>query len=363
MIDFPASPTLGQPFTAAGVTWTFDGVKWLPAGLAPTVVGGINDNRLINGDMRIDQRNNGASGTANGYTVDRWNWVSSPGGKITWGRNLNAATGPAGFPYYLGLTTSTVYTPAAGDFAQLLQPIEADMASDFAWGSAGAQPVTLSFWVASSNLGGTYSGAVGNVAGTRSYPFSFSIAAANTWYKVVVTIPGDTVGAWVMSGNAGSVAVKFDLGSGSTFRGPANAWAATNYIGVTGAVSLVANAGATFYVTGVKLEIGSVATPFNRQSLAKSMADCQRYYISPITGVGLVILANTSYGGVIIQSYFPPMRAAPTVTYITVTPGSGFVGTVASNGITPASFFTQAASSQTSAIASVTFGATLSAEL
>ena len=56
MIDFPASPTPGQRFTAAGATWIFDGVKWLPEGLAPTVAPGINENRIINGDMRIDQR-------------------------------------------------------------------------------------------------------------------------------------------------------------------------------------------------------------------------------------------------------------------------------------------------------------------
>ena len=66
MIDFPASPTPGQRFTAAGATWIWDGAKWLPEGLAPTVAPGINDNRIINGDMRIDQRNNGASGTATG---------------------------------------------------------------------------------------------------------------------------------------------------------------------------------------------------------------------------------------------------------------------------------------------------------
>ena len=67
-------------------------------------------------------------------------------------------------------------------------------------------------------------------------------------------------------------------GSGATLRGPANAWAAANYLGATGAVSIVSTIGAFLNVTGVKLEIGSVATPFNRQSLAKSMADCQRYY-------------------------------------------------------------------------------------
>ena len=77
---------------------------------------------------------------------------------------------------------------------------------------------------------------------------------------------------------AASVLCRFDLGSGANLRGPANAWASGNLYGATGAVNVIGTNGATFYLTGVKLEIGSVATPFNRQSLAKSMADCQRYY-------------------------------------------------------------------------------------
>ena len=235
----------------------------------------MNDNRLINGDMRIDQRNNGASGTATGvYTVDRWVYSATQASKGAWGRGSSSAPG---FPYHLLFTSSSAYTPIATDYFFFQQSIEADMVSDFAWGTAGAQPVTLSFW-ATSTLTGTFGGAVKNYAGTRSYPFTFSIPAANTWTKIVITIPGDTAGTWVMSGAGGAIALCFDLGAGTNFRGPANAWAAGNFIGANGAVSVVATNGAVFYVTGVKLEIGSVATPFNRQSMAKSMADCQRYY-------------------------------------------------------------------------------------
>ena len=92
MIDFPASPTLGQPFSAAGVTWTWDGVKWLPSGLSSTVVPvAMNDNRIINGDMRIDQRNDGRSGTAIGFTCDRWFYGAAQANKGSWQR-----VGPAG---------------------------------------------------------------------------------------------------------------------------------------------------------------------------------------------------------------------------------------------------------------------------
>ena len=141
--------------------------------------------------------------------------------------------------------------------------------------------MTLSFWVASS-LTGTFSGAItdyGNAgASTRSYCFSYSIPVANVWTKIAVNIPGDTVGTkWLMSGNGVGAYLRFELGGSTTYRAAAG-WQSGNLVGVTGSVSVVGTNGANFYLTGVKLEIGSVATPFNRQSLAKSMADCQRYY-------------------------------------------------------------------------------------
>ena len=106
---------------------------------------------------------------------------------------------------------------------------------------------------------------------------------------------------------------RFDLGSGATSRGPADAWASANYIGATGAVSVVATNGATFNVTGVKLEIGSVATPFNRQSLAKSMADCQRYYQS-VTQDCRSGYAQRRRSSLRNSIHFCTMRASPTVT-------------------------------------------------
>jgi hypothetical protein len=312
VIDFPASPTIGQQFTAAGVTWIWDGAKWLPSGLSPTVVPGINANRIINGDMRIDQRNGGASGTALGvYTVDRWLYAANQTAKGTWGR---AGSTVSGFAYSLGFTSSSAYASLAADYFEFYQPIEADMVTDFAWGTANAQPVTLSFWVWSS-LTGTFGGVVKNyVTTTRSYPFTYSVPVASTWTRIVLTIPGDTVGTWVMSSAAGSMYVMFDLGSGSTYRGPANAWASANYIGATGAVSIVAVNGATFYVTGVKLEIGNVATSFNRYSLAKSLADCQRYFYKPansIYGSGYAPTAG-ALSCFASRAFQTAMRAAPT---------------------------------------------------
>jgi hypothetical protein len=356
MIDFPNNPTVGQQFTAAGVTWTWDGTKWTSNGLNTPYLplsGGtlsgpltlvsdptaalqaatkeyvdyieasypLGDNRIINGDMRIDQRNNGASGVnvAGGgvYTVDRWQVAGVLASTFNWGRNLNTVPGPAnmGFPYCLGCQTTTPRTPAAGDGYYLTQIIEGDVISDFAWGTAQAQPVTFSFW-AYSNQTGTFSGALTN-GSTRSYPFTFPISAVNTWAKIIVTIPGDTTGTWVLTGNNVGLHVRFDLGSGSNFRGPANAWAAGNLIGATGAVSISTINTAAFLLTGVKLEIGSVATPFNRQSLAKSLADCQRYY-QKVGGAIAADLLVQGYGFANVASTLGvnAMRAAPTATIV-----------------------------------------------
>ena len=281
-----------------------------------------NDNRIINGDMRINQRGVG-SGTAVGYTADRWQYaaVSTKG---TWSA---AVPGSApGFPFNSGFQSSSAYASAAGDWFEFYQLIEADMVSDFQWGTASAQPVTLSFW-AYSSLTGAFSGCIKNAANNRSYPFTYSLPAANTWTRCVVTIPGDTTGTWVMSGNAASINLQFDLGSGTSQRAPAGAWTAGNFIGATGAVSLVAINAATFYVTGVKLEIGTVATPFNRQSLAKSMADCQRYYqVATVSGRFPASAANQKLD---VTVSYSTMRAAPTVVLLV----AGTIGNVSSSSI------------------------------
>ena len=279
----------------------------------------IGDNRIINGDMRIDQRNNGASGVAaNVYTVDRWQYVGSTTPLITW---QQVPASGFGFAYCLSATTTAVHVPGATQAYYFQQPIEADLVTDFQWGTPNAKAVTLSFW-AQSSMTGQLSGAIANDAGTRSYPFNIPLSpTANTWTKVSIAIPGDTGGPWVTSGNAKSVIVIFDLGSGGNFRGTANAWAAGNFVGVTGSLRITGTASATFSVTGVKLETGSVATPFGKPSLTRSLADCQRYYQVLVQGIAA---GYNVAGGNIFRSVSLPtmMRATPTITYSGLTYGN-----------------------------------------
>jgi hypothetical protein len=233
-------------------------------------------NRLINGDMRIDQRNAGAAVTPiNSYTVDRWWTLNSLSGKLTAQQNAAAVTPPAGFVNYLGITSTSAYSVLAGDYFALVQSIEGSNVSDLDWGKASASAITISFRVRSS-LPGTFSGTLQNAGQTRSYPFTYSVPVANTWTTVSITIPGDTAGTWLTNNGAG-VYVMFALGVGATYSGTAGAWAAGNFFSATGATSVVGTSGATFYVTGVQLEKGSTATSFDYRDYGSELNLCQRY--------------------------------------------------------------------------------------
>lgn len=239
-------------------------------------------NRIINGDMRIDQRNAGASltqTTANLYSLDRWLISGSVTSKFTVQRNAGSVTPPAGFTNYLGVTSSSAYSVTTNDFFYVMQGIEGFNVADLGWGASSAQTVTLSFWVRSS-LTGNFGGALRNlIAGaTRSYPFTYTINSANTWTQISVTIAGDTTGTWATD-NSNSLTVCFGLGTGSTYSGTSGAWAGSNFIQPTSTASIVGTNGATFYITGVQLEQGTTATPFERRLYGQEVALCQRYCI------------------------------------------------------------------------------------
>jgi hypothetical protein len=234
-------------------------------------------------------------------------------------QNAGSVTPPVGFSNYLGLTTASAYTAASGEVFEVAHKVEGFNFSDLNWGSANASSVTLSFW-ARSSLTGTHSGSFTNSAGNRSYPFTYTISAANTWEYKTITVAGDTTGTWVGATNGTGVVLYFDMGSGSTFRGPAGAWAGANYVGATGAVSVVGTSGATFYITGVQLEAGSVASPFERRDYGRELMMCQRYYQQYASYyIPAQLNAYTP------QIYAVPLRAAPALSG----GGAGFTNAVA----------------------------------
>jgi hypothetical protein len=278
-------------------------------------------NRLINSDMRIDQRNAGASvsGTSGVFSVDRWKVQNNSGSaRFNVQQNAGSVTPPAGFANYLGVTSTGAYSVAAGDVISMVQVIEGYNTADFAWGTASASTVTMSFWVRSS-LTGTFGGALKNGGASYSYPFTYTISSANTWEQKSITITGATASTWA-STNAASIEVYFSMGTGSTFNGTAGAWAAADYRSATGATSVVATNGATWYVTGVQLEKGTQATSFDFRSIGQELTLCQRYFQQLMGGSG----TSDQYqfiGSVYISTrvfthifYKVQMRVAPTIT-------------------------------------------------
>ena len=273
-------------------------------------------NRIINGDMRIDQRNAGASVTpANGattYTVDRWAFFVNQASKLT---AQQSTTAPTGFVNSLKVTSSSAYTVGSGDLFIMQQAVEGLNVSDLCWGTANAKTITLSFWVYSS-LTGTFGGSLTNSAQNRSYPFTYTISSANTWEQKSVTIAGDTTGTWLTTNGVG-IFLFFQIGVGTTYTGTSGAWAGSTYFGATGATNVVSTNGATFYITGVQLEVGSTATPFERRLYNQELANCQRYYYrfnpagsgSNTLGSGF---ADSTTATQIIHFFPVPMRTNPT---------------------------------------------------
>jgi len=293
--------------------------------------------------MRIDRRNAGASvtiTTLNGqYTLDRWNVNTNQASKVS---VQQSTTVPAGFRNSALITSLSAFSPAAGDYFGFVQYVEGFNMSDFGWGTTDAKTVTLSFRVRAS-ITGTYSVAIGNSAGARSYVATFTVNSANTYETKTITIAGDTSGTWLTDLGRG-LRMWFDLGSGSAFnQASPNSWTASNTLRTSGSVSLVGTNGATFYITGVQLEVGSTATSFDYRPYGTELALCQRYYVdlasepgatNPYRTLGFGCLYSTTSGSYAV-SVPVPMRALPSLsqagTMYTVTNGltiniSGFAG-------------------------------------
>jgi len=241
-------------------------------------------NRIINGAMQIDQRNNGASqsygSTGSTYCLDRFFLGNSQASKITSQQNAGSITPPPGLQSYIGMTVASAYTITSADTFYISQAIEAYNIADFAWGTANARSITFSFWVYSS-ITGLFGGAVinsGAISPRRTYCFSYTIPSANTWTYVTITIPGDTTGTWYQNNNGVGMYVVLSYGMGSANSITGGSFQSSNALSVTGATSILGTLGAVFYTTGWQIEKAGAATPFEIRQYGTELALCQRYY-------------------------------------------------------------------------------------
>ena len=271
-------------------------------------------NIVINGAMQVDQRNSGSSYAQinDELSLDRFKGNSFDGGAATGKFTvIQSSTAPDDFSHSLLVTSSAATSDAANNIFNIEQRIEGYNTAHLNFGSSSAQTITLSFYVRSS-LTGTFGGALKNSARDRNYPFTYTINSANTFERKTITISGDTTGTWIGSTNGIGLWVSFGLGVGSNYVGSAGAWAAGDKFSASGATSVVGTSGATWYITGLQLEVGSQATPFEHRSFGEELALCQRYF----RGYRIVLEYPLGVTGTVssnIYSLSPSMRSGPAV--------------------------------------------------
>jgi hypothetical protein len=235
-----------------------------------------NRNLIINGGMVISQRYGAASQSPapSGYGIDRWATYKSGAGTFSIQQSTD---GPSGFSNSALITVTSNSTPSGGDYYIFQHPIEGYNMSQLDWGASGAKDVTLSFWVKSS-VTGTFGGSLRSSTGNYSYVFDYTVNSSSTWEYKSVNISGATVDTW-NSTNGSGINLLFSLGQGTTYAtSTVGSWTAGNFHSSTTETDFIANASATFQITGVQLEVGKVATPFEHRSYGEELALCQRYY-------------------------------------------------------------------------------------
>jgi hypothetical protein len=322
---------------------TFNDASLQGAAASPYVL----KNRIINGAMEIDQRNAGAAvsiSNTNKYIVDRFKVDNVTDGVISVQQSTVA---PNNFINSMGVTVTTADASiGATQYSFIRQSIEGLNVADLGWGTANAQTITVSFWVRSS-VTGTFGGSIQNSAENRAYAFTYTINSANTWEKETITIAGDTSGTWLTTNGVGLI-LNFSLGTGTTYSSTANTWAAQTSFNATGSVALLNTLNATFYITGVQLEIGSTATPFERRLYGQELLNCQRYYEKSYDYSVVPGTASSASSCVVMYSVNPTAsqglkfqvvkRATPTLTGYSYSNGSINNWDVASIGVGAVTF-------------------------
>jgi len=295
-------------------------------------------NLVINGAMQVAQRGTSTTGiTGTGYfTADRFaNTIITQG---TWTNTVeNDAPTGSGFRKSIKLLCTTAdASPAAGDAVLLQQPIEGQNLQAIRKGTSSAQQLSLSFWV-KSNVTGTYVAELQDVDNTRQVSAAYSIASSGTWEKKTIVFPADTTGAFD-NDNDRSLNINFWLGSGTDrTSGTLNtSWASsTNANRVVGQTNLAAATNNYWQITGVQLEVGAVATPFEFKPIEQELSECQRYYYRFTPGAAARFFSQgqvTSTTAAFSAMPFPTtMRTRPTAVETTGTAGDYAVSQANSN--------------------------------
>jgi len=296
-----------------------------------------NRNLIINGAMQVAQRGDGPFTNASGgyQTVDRFQLSGTMGGSFTLEQATDAPSGSGFQKSFKALAPTGFSSPTASASAKIITSLEGQNLQQLLKGTSDAVSVTASFWV-KAVVTGTYIFEVYDEDNSRTISTAYSISASNTWEKKTITISGDTSGA-LGNDNGKSLSLIWWIGAGSNFTsGTLNtSWNADVTANrAAGQVNAVASNNDAFYITGVQLEVGDTATPFEHRSFGEELALCQRYFQQPFkyTGGSNRRMLSGGYGDggstAFYAGVYQPMRAAPTATstgsFMQQDGGSGF---------------------------------------
>ena len=282
--------------------------------------GGVNRNVIINGAMNVAQRGTSFTVT-NEYGIDRWFCRENTDGALTFSQDT---TSPDGFYNSLKVNVDSVDSSiGSSQFAHVAQRIEGFNIQPFAFGSSAAKTIVLSFYVRCS-VTGKFGGSVTNGENNnRSFAFTYDVNSANTWERKSVTIVGDTTGTWNVD-NSQEMAVFWSLGAGSGHKKAEGSWDATASVqsASEASVELIGNASATWFITGVQLEIGQNPTTFEHEPFGVTLKKCHRYFFkNTSTHIPSNILRPDNIRNFDIG--FDTMRATPTATVTYGDDGTG----------------------------------------
>ena len=302
-------------------------------------------NFVINGSFAVSQRAASVTGvTGDGYhAVDRFKTAISSAGTFTVSQ---AADGPSGFSTCHKFDCTTAKSSLdAGNYIIFFQTIEARNLQSLGFGSSGAKQITLSFYV-KSNKTGTYIAelSLGDATNASNNSQAYTISSANTWERKTLTYAAQTVD--VINNDSGEgMNIFFWLGAGSTYSGGtlnSNVWANTTTANrAVGQVNLADSTSNEWLITGVQLEIGDKASPFEHLSFGEELALCQRYFVNyPDTSDGTnLVFAGRGNGTSQISNCTIPMpvvmRASPTFSQIASMTAMGPSGYNAASNVTP----------------------------
>ena len=235
-----------------------------------------NRNLIINGAMNVAQRGTQTGqGGSNVYSaVDRWEFVTNSAARVTTSQDTS---GLGNFSNTLKIDCTTADTSiSASDQAGIRTKLESQDLQHLLWGTASAKTLTLRFTVSSPKAGIHCVQAHNRDAG-YSYVQEFTVTSANTAEEFTVTIPGDTSNGFANDNGTG-LEICFPLHNGTDWQTTSGSWQSGNFFSTSNQQNLLDDVANNFYLTGVQLEVGEVATPFEHESFGNTVAKCQRYY-------------------------------------------------------------------------------------